>query len=263
MGRRPLLVRQKIDAFATIKASDITTAQPCWKPSACSVGLWNNILTLCSDKLTVSLRPYSPRAPPASEIKGFAPILEEQEAWPMARQYLRKAEPYDQNPNSDWVVMTGREFYQFINSPEGSTRYFIIWDDLVIEAPRDQYNDWISEDEHYGYLRQFENGWNTVSLYSDLAQDGKDGEGMVPDPAVNVEASAIANIRRGALIAALRHLDQQSFYLIYSLYFARHTKTEYELAKEVGISQQAISKRKVKILSKLKFLVVKCEKSPQ
>ena len=181
----------------------------------------------------------------------------------MARQYLRKTEPYDQNPNSDWIMMTGREFYQFISSPEGRRRYFIIWDDLVIEAPRDQYNDWLSEEEHYGYLRQYENGWNTISLYSDLAQDGKDGEGMVPDPAVDVEHSAIANIRRDALIAALRHLDHQSFYLIYSLYLARHTKTESKLAKEVGISQQAIHKRKEKILGELKFLVVKCEKSPQ
>lgn len=181
----------------------------------------------------------------------------------MARQYLRKVEPYDQNPNSDWIMMTGREFYQFISSPEGKRRYFIIWDDLVIEAPRDQYNEWLSEEEHYGYLRQFENGWNTVSLYSDLAQDGKDGEGMIPDPAVDVEHGAIASIRRNALIAALRYLDHQSFYLIYSLYLARHTKTECKLAKEVGISQQAIHKRKRKILSELKILVVKCEKSPQ
>ena len=75
-------------------------------------------ISLDSDVSTTSVRPYSPRAPPASEIKGFTSISEEQEACPMARQYLRKAEPYDQNPNSNWIMMTGREFYQFINSPE-------------------------------------------------------------------------------------------------------------------------------------------------
>ena len=71
----------------------------------------------------------------------------------MARQYLRKAEPYDQNPNSDWITMTGSEFYRFINSPEGNGRCFIKWDDLVIEASREQYNDWLCDEEHRRYLQ--------------------------------------------------------------------------------------------------------------
>lgn len=181
----------------------------------------------------------------------------------MARQYLRKAEPYDQNPSSDWIAMTGREFYQFVNSPEGKKRYFIKWDDLVIEASREQYNDWLCDEEHRGYLQQYEKEWNTVSLYSDLSEGSKAGEELVPDPAVDVEFSAMVNIRQDALMKALRHLDHQSFRLIYALYLAVYKKTECELAEEVGISQQAIHKRKEKILRKLKFLVVKSEKSPQ
>ena len=181
----------------------------------------------------------------------------------MARQYLRKAEPYDQNPNSDWIMMTGREFYQFINSPEGKRRYFIKWDDLVIEASREQYDDWLCDEEHHGYLQQYENRCNTISLYSDLAQEGKAGEELVPDPVVDVESKAMANIRQDALITALHHLDYKSFWLIYSLYLNHDKKTECELAVEIGISQQAVHKRKEKILSKLKFLVVKYEKSPQ
>lgn len=61
----------------------------------------------------------------------------------------------------------------------------------------------------------------------------------------------------------MHHLDCQSFHLIYSLYIALDKKTECELAAEIGITQQAIHKQKEKILSQLKFLVVKCEKSPQ
>lgn len=181
----------------------------------------------------------------------------------MARQYLRKAEPYDQNPNSDWITMTGSEFYRFINSPESKGRYFIKWDDLVIEASGEQYNDWLCDEEHHKYLQQYESGWNTISLYSDLAQEGKGGEELVADPAIDVELSAMASIRQEALRTALHHLDCQSFHLIYSLYISLSKKTERELAAEIGISQQAIHKRKEKILSQLKFLVVKCEKSPQ
>lgn len=181
----------------------------------------------------------------------------------MARQYLRKVVPYDQNPNSDWIAMTGSEFYRFINSTESKGRYFIRWDDLVIEAPKTQYNDWLRDTEHCGYLREHEIGWNTISLYSDLAREDSSGEDLIPDLTTDVELSAMANIRQNALVAALYQLDNQSFHLIYSLYLAFDTKTESELAAEIGISQQAVHKRKGKILQKLKFLVVKFEKSPQ
>ncbi len=181
----------------------------------------------------------------------------------MARQYLRKTEPYDQNPSSDWVMMTGSEFYSFISSSGGKGRYFIRWDDLVIEAPKAQYIEWLSDEEHTGYLREHEKGWNTLSLYSDLSCEGRNGEELVCDSVDDVELSAMANIRRRALVAALPLLDSGSFHLIYSLYLAPDKKTESELAAEVGISQQAVHKRKEKILRRLKFLVVKCEKSPQ
>lgn len=181
----------------------------------------------------------------------------------MARQYFRKAEPYDQNPSSDWIRMTGREFYLFINSTESEGRYFIKWDDLVIEASKAQYTDWLRNEEHSGYLREYENGWNTISLYSDLSLEGRTGEELVPDLGAKVELKAMANIRKHALLAALHQLDNQSFHLIYSLYLTTDKKTESELASEIGISQQAVHRRKEKILHKLKFLVVKCEKSPQ
>lgn len=181
----------------------------------------------------------------------------------MYKRYFRKRDPNCPVNKTEWIEMTDMDFYQFINSPEGKSRYFIIWDDLVIEASKEQYDDWLREAEHRKYLRQFENGYSTISLYSDLTKEDKEKEEQVSDPTVDVEYSAMENIRQNALLAALRHLDYQSFYLIYSLYLARHTKTEHELAKEVGISQQAVHKRKRKILSDLKFLVVKLEKNPQ
>ena len=55
-------------------------------------------------------------------------------------------------PNSDWIMMTGKEFYRFIKSPEGKSRYFIMRDNLVIETSREQCSDWLSEQEHCEYL---------------------------------------------------------------------------------------------------------------
>lgn len=181
----------------------------------------------------------------------------------MARQYLRKAEPYDQNPNSDWVMMTGIEFYRFINSPEGKGRYFIKWDDLVIEASKAQYDDWLREEKHSRYLRSHESEWETLSLYTDLSQEGKNGEELIPDPSTDVELQAMDHVQREALTAALHQLDCSSFYLIYSLYLASSKKTEGELAVEIGVSQPAVHRRKEKILSNLKFLVIKSGKNRQ
>ena len=176
---------------------------------------------------------------------------------------LRKVEPYNQNLNSDWIMMTGEEFYRFITSPEGKGRYFIRWDDLIIEAPEDQYRDWLCDMKHSAYLREHERGWATISLYSDLSQKDRTGEELISDPAIDVESQALTGISRDALFTALAQLDFQSFYLIYSSYLALCKKTEGELALEIGISQQAVHKRKKKILQELKFLVVKFEKSLQ
>lgn len=178
----------------------------------------------------------------------------------MARQYLRKAEPYDQNPSSDWIMMTGKEFYHFINSSESEGRYFIKWDDLVIEASKAQYDDWLSEEKHSRYLRSCEREWDTLSLYTDLSQEGKNGEELIPDPSTDVELHAMARVQREALTAALHQLDFSSFHLIYSLYLASNKKTEGELAAEIGVSQPAVHRRKEKILSNLKLLVIKSGK---
>ena len=48
-----------------------------------------------------------------------------------------------------------------------------------------------------------------------------------------------------------RCLTEQEQYLIYMLYLTEHPMSEGELAKILNISQQAVNKRKKKILSKL------------
>ena len=73
----------------------------------------------------------------------------------------------------------------------------------------------------------------------------------------------MGHVEQDALIAALHQLDCSSFYLIHSLYLTSEKKTEHELAAEIGISQQAVHRRKEKILKKLKFLVVKSGKNRQ
>ena len=78
-----------------------------------------------------------------------------------------------------------------------------------------------------------------------------------------MEAEVILRMEYRALCAALHQLDKDSRRLIHALYLADERKTERDLAKELGVSQNAINKQKKKILQKLKILVVKIQKSQQ
>lgn len=78
-----------------------------------------------------------------------------------------------------------------------------------------------------------------------------------------MESEVILRMERKALRAALHQLDKESYLLIQALYFAGTQKTERELALERGVSQVTIHKQKKKVLERLKFLVIKFQKSQQ
>lgn len=78
-----------------------------------------------------------------------------------------------------------------------------------------------------------------------------------------MEAEVILRMEYKALRAALHQLDEEDRLLIQALYLADERKTERELAQERGVSQVAIHKQKKKVLTRLKFLVIKSQKSQQ
>ena len=181
----------------------------------------------------------------------------------MARQYYRKSGPNDQRSHDGWVQMSGKEFYAFVSSPEGKQRYFIDLEDVVLEATKEQYTEWLREKRHSEYMRMCEAGWETVSLYSSAVSEAGSGEEIIPDTAIDVETEAIENIRQAALREALLELDCKSFLLINALYGTEARRSERDLASEFGVSQPAIHKQKKKILEILKFSVIKREKNRQ
>ena len=69
----------------------------------------------------------------------------------MARRYFRKKGPAAQESNPEWIEMSGQEFYQFITSPAGRGCFFIDMEDVVIEAPREIYEEWRREQSWKNY----------------------------------------------------------------------------------------------------------------
>lgn len=181
----------------------------------------------------------------------------------MYKRYFRMKNPKCKPVKIEWIEMTGREFYRFVNSPEGQGRYFIDMGDVVLESNKREAQVHRAEKDHSDYLKEQEEGWSTVSLYAIEDENGCSGEEIARDGTQDVEAKAIMHIEYRALISALSHLDAKSRQLIYALYLADTQKTERELALESGVSQVAIHKQKKKALSRLKFLVIKSQKSSQ
>ena len=179
----------------------------------------------------------------------------------MYTRYFRRKDPKCRPEEIEWIEMSGKEFYRFVNSSEGQGRYFIDMGDVVLEASKREAQIHRAEKDHSDYLKEQEEGWSTLSIYAD--ERGYSGEEIIADEVHDVEAEAIMRIETAALQKALTRLDSQNYQLIHALYLADNQKTEREIAQELGVSQNAINKQKKKILKTLKFLVVKLQKSSQ
>ena len=160
----------------------------------------------------------------------------------MARRYFRKKDPAAQESNPEWIEMSGQEFYRFITSPEGRGCFFIDMEDVVIEAPKETYEEWRREQSRKNYRQNqaAKIGVKVLSLNSDEISERGSGVDVIPDETVHVEEDAILSSEIHDLYAALSQLDPVSYGLIHSYYLAEDHKTESQIAEELGVSQSAV-----------------------
>lgn len=172
----------------------------------------------------------------------------------MAKRYFRKRDPAAQESNLEWIEMSGQEFYRFITSPAGRGCFFIDMEDVVIEAPKEVYEEWRREQswKNYHQNQATKIGVKILPLNSDEISERGSGADVIPDETVHVEEDAILSSEIHDLHTALSQLDPASYQIIYSYYLADGHKTESQIAEELRISQSAVHKRKKKILKYLK-----------
>lgn len=168
-----------------------------------------------------------------------------------------------QGSTEEWIEMTGTQFYEFVTSSAGKGRYFMDCDTYKIEVSQEQYRAWKLEENHNNYLHRFEDEVLILSLESLGEDNGISGEELAIDLSVSVEDEAISKISFQRLTEAILSLADDEQWLIHELFMTDKPKKERELAALTGVTQQAIHKKKNKILNKLKILVVKNENSQQ
>lgn len=179
------------------------------------------------------------------------------------KKFFVKRNPKAHKENVEWIEMTGQEFYKFISAPENKDRRFIDFEDYMIEATKAEYALWRKEKDHTDYLREQEEGWTTISLYSTDITESADGEDVIADEAIDVQLQVMNKLELESLRLALDELDDESYQLMYDLYLSENRKTQRELADEYVVSQKVIWKRVKKIKNNLSLWVVKRKKSSQ
>lgn len=95
---------------------------------------------------------------------------------------------------------------------------------------------------------------NNLVSYDGMDTEDTLGVESISDPnAPSVEDMVLSKMYREKLLHCLSQLTETEQSLIYALFYEE--KTEREYAETVGISQNAVNKRRHKVLSKLRCLM--------
>lgn len=151
------------------------------------------------------------------------------------------------------IEISGSEFYQLVSDIEGERRYFIrLADDfdfesaeILIEVPQAEYLEWKRENNRHLYLRQLKSYYAEVPfddalLFLYMEQPNE------PERLFEKRENLIR------LQNAFASLTEEEKELIWLLYLCKEPLTETQAASVLHISQQAVNKRKQKILEKMK-----------
>ena len=130
-----------------------------------------------------------------------------------------------------------------------SKKYYWKMNGHLYQVSEKQYYEYRREQDRHDYLKKQEQEAVILSLYG-LGVDGMSGESFIADNQINVEEETVQNIMLEKLQCALSKLSAEELLLIDLLY--SQTKSEHETASILGISQNAVNKKKHKLLGRLK-----------
>ena len=129
-------------------------------------------------------------------------------------------------------------------------RYYWKMNGYLYEVSEEQYFRYRKEQDRHNYLKKIEQEAVILSLDA-LGTDGRNGEVFIPDDRVNVEEEAVHNLMVEKLKHAVNKLTSDELLLIDLLY------TQLKSERETALSQNAVNKRKGKLLKRLKKFIEK------
>ena len=170
----------------------------------------------------------------------------------------------------EWLEITGSEFYQIVKShPE--KRFIPCWDEddpesdyFLYEATKSAFNEWKNDKDRFQYRNMvLQREYTFVSLDELISEDDEEGltwAEIIPDTSEEDAAAEKAfqkwkNEKIARLKELLKEIDEEEYGLLWNLILnpiKMDRMTEKAYAEKLGMSQQAVHKRKMKIFSKIR-----------
>ncbi len=161
-----------------------------------------------------------------------------------------------------YTCLEGTALYDFLKTEDGKRRTFHVdidenGDKIGIEAEPQMIRSCSEQRERdrYRYKQRAKLNITLVSGNMMVSIPGEDDIELMDtiiDEDADVEAAVMLNLDIQTLRRALKALTKEEYAIIYFLYLVPNPISEKEIAKHLGISQQAVSKRKNAIFSKIK-----------
>lgn len=179
--------------------------------------------------------------------------------------YLVKKDPTCKKADIEWLQLSGREFFRFLRSSESQGRYFIRLrddisfecDDIYIEATLSEYREWRVKENAHNYLKRTNKDYETLSFDAPIDSEENTLHDLVGCDQPSVEDDALRKIELERINFALESLSPDERFIIDSYYLVTQ-KTDDDIAHEIGISHQAVNKKRKLILKKI-FILVGCK----
>ena len=155
--------------------------------------------------------------------------------------------------NNGYIELTYEEFEnRRDNDPTYADRYFIPVQGFLLEVCYEQYQEFYRAKERQAYLRKLDikHGLLSIDAFDSEDDNGADYIQAETEDVAETVAHLLMLDKLRSVIPMLPEKEQE---LIQALFFKGMTEREY--AKECGVSQVAIHKRKNRILAKLKIFL--------
>ena len=152
--------------------------------------------------------------------------------------------------NGEYIELTNEEFEsRKENDPTYADRYFIPVQGFLMEVDREHYEDFYRAKERQAYLRKLDAKYGLLSIDA-FDTDDDNGTDYISDETEDVAETVAHLLLLDKLRSAIPMLTEKERELIQAMFFNGLSEREY--AKVCGVNHNAIHKRKLRILAKLK-----------
>ena len=162
-----------------------------------------------------------------------------------------------------YKALRGQALYEYLRSDEGKNKFFDVWKDddravmVGVEVPPERTKIYEAEKRRrrylYAVMEELDISITSLDVMTEKENETLNGEHALPSLSLSVEETLMDKLEKEELHKAIKKLTREEQELIYFHYFDNRSETE--LARKYGISQQAISKKIKKIREKIKKLL--------